>query len=203
MFSYDDWVKPWFTIWIRPRETIRHLVDSEPKYSVFLLAILLGFEVLLGFTSSNYYADRMPLLEMIIYIILWAPLYGLFHWFIYAILLFKVGQWLGGVGTFSELRTTVAWSAMPLFWGMLLWVPTIIILGEGAFSVNLPSIGSIAMVILIVVWILKQAFLIWYLVVFVVGIADVHEVSIWKSLLIIFVSTIGWILALIVAMFIV
>ena len=55
-----DTLNPWFTIWTRPRATMRSILDTDPKHMVMVLAMLAGFAQALDKASLRHVGDWLP-----------------------------------------------------------------------------------------------------------------------------------------------
>ena len=57
--------KPWLYIWIKPRTTIRAIVDNDPEKYVLLLAALYGINNALGEFSERYFGDSVGIIFVV------------------------------------------------------------------------------------------------------------------------------------------
>lgn len=72
MEAQPQTLSPWLTIWVKPRETIRRIVDSDPQYQVIVLTVLAGFAESLNRASAKDGGDTFSL--PVIFIICAIPL---------------------------------------------------------------------------------------------------------------------------------
>ncbi|HAB99176.1 MAG TPA: hypothetical protein DCE71_05085 [Parachlamydiales bacterium] len=182
-------INPWRSMWLRPRETIRWVVQTDPRYGVFWLSgiyILQSLFFFLNFWSFgltvHYYAILIPSLVL-------APLLGVIWVWFYGWLLQCTGRWLGGDAPASHVRAALAWSRLPMSAAFVLWVFLFFQQPEEMFIQHGP--GTLAPVIHTTLFLLE----IWTLILFVQAIREVHHFSLLKSLLNIFTS---WILYLVI-----
>ena len=54
------------------------------------------------------------------------------------VLLSWTGGWIGGQTESRRIRTTLAWSNVPLIWSLLLWIPAIFLFGAELFTKAMP-----------------------------------------------------------------
>src|SRR5579859_2464400 len=117
----DVWVSSWFTIWYRPRATIRQIVDADPRRFVVEIAWLAGALAALNMQvmaatidppASVHHLPRFRPIGSAIFAFIFGALnvvivYGLgalYRW---------AGGILGGTATTVEVRAALAWSQVP------------------------------------------------------------------------------------------
>jgi hypothetical protein len=114
--------KPWFYIWIKPRETIRAIVDADVKRYVFMIAILFG--LLYCSAPIGFYTDEPGLLKWKPAIRLFSGVFvGLFRVYIGGIIVHLIGKRLGGKATFDEITSTMAWMNIPAIVLGIFYIP--------------------------------------------------------------------------------
>ncbi len=126
---------PWITIWIRPRATIRRIVDTDPHYRVVFLAMLTG--ALSGLESrwsgppaaGAPGAALWPLL--VVASVVTGGIFGVVGLYLNGVLLKWAGALLGGSATYAEVRAALAWAEVPAITAMALGIVAIL-LGAGA-----------------------------------------------------------------------
>jgi len=109
-------------ILIRPRQTIRAIVDRDPARYVILLAWLSGVASGLGSITVKAGRPELPLAFYIGMALYLGPLIGFVHTYAGGALAHMTGSWLGGMATFAECRAALAWGAMPLACTVPLWL---------------------------------------------------------------------------------
>ncbi len=70
-------LNPWLSIWLRPRETIRDIVETRIAYRVHMLAVLYGVELVLNRSIRKHVGDMMPWSWIWIGAMVLGPLVGL------------------------------------------------------------------------------------------------------------------------------
>lgn len=89
-------VKHCFTIWIRPRETIRQIVAGKPLNSILLLGVLAGIESSIDALSRNVNLQQFSMTKILLTIFMHGPVYSVAWIFIFSILFRRVGIWMSG-----------------------------------------------------------------------------------------------------------
>lgn len=137
--EYEEPEKPeiskfqsFFSIWFRPRDTIRSIVDSRPFWSVLVLvmitpilnSMMMAYSLYLvlpfiytlpEFANLPYLSTVISLSKtLVIVCIPLAPLISIIGLYIGGVLYAWIGRWLGGKGTSAEVRIVVAWSQIPI-----------------------------------------------------------------------------------------
>lgn len=175
---------PWLTLWTRPRETIRHLIDHRPGYGVLLLAALSGISSSLGQSSNRNTGDQFGLGTILLVAVVFGPLFGILLLYFAGWLVSVTGRWLGGDAPPAHVRTAIAWGSLPNVAGLLLWIPAIALAGRELFTSEAPELASHPLLALLLVpvglgWITLA---VWGLVATVQGLGEAHGFSAWRAL---------------------
>jgi hypothetical protein len=105
--------------------------------------------------------------------------------YLFTALLKYTGRWLDGDATTDELRAAYAWSSVPLIWGLLLWIPLGVLLGDHLFRATaelLQSLSMVSAIIILVLIAIKGITDIWGVFTLIKCIAEVQDFSAWKAL---------------------
>ncbi len=151
-------VSSFLTIWFRPRNTIRNIINNNSEYAVFSIVAIRAmtpfFVLWLG--TVNYGSTFLGYIPVVIGVsLIWLYLESFF---------FKlIGGWLKGTANSKELRAAIAWGEIPAIPGIIL--VSIGLLGN-TFALNIAYLFSI-----------------WTLISLLLCISEVHRYSIIKALL--------------------
>ena len=183
-------INPWFAIWMRPRATMRSILDSDPEYLVFLLGILLGISDSLGRSYAKNLGDMFTVPAIIALGAIMGPLGGLTLLYGASALITWTGKLLGGQGSYTHIRAAFAWSSVPLVWSLLLWVPGMALFGNELFTRETPRMDSNAgLQAAYACWCVLQVIVfLWSLIVFLKCLAEAQRYSTWRALLNILLS---------------
>ena len=178
-------VGAWISLWVRPRATIRRILDAGPRRGIRGIMVL-GWTagVPLGLALSTW-GDVVPapLLPLAIgAALLLGAILALVVLYLHASLLRLVGRLFEGRGDALSLRTVVAWCQGALsVWRLLLLPPWLVVLGDRAFHFEFdletlldPRIGVMLMI--------ESVLGLWQLVVFLKCVAEAHRFSTWRAL---------------------
>lgn len=176
-------LNPWLSMWTRPRATMRQILDTNPRTWVHALAMLGGISELLVAPVPRPLADVSPAV-MLAGKILCGILLGLIGLYLGSFLVWVTGRWIGGQGTFVDVRAASAWPNVLSLWGALLWLPLIAYLGMGAFTLHGESLldDSVGMMMLLPVQMIGLAIGVWRLVVALKCLGEAHRFSAWRAL---------------------
>jgi hypothetical protein len=175
-------LNPWFSIWAMPRATMRQILDTNPGRLVHVLAILGGVvEVMRAHLPSPPFA--LDLGPMIALKAILGAIAGIFALYLWSILLWMTGRWLGGQGGFVAVRAAVAWSNVPLIWTTLLWLPLLAYLGVEAFNFDPQTIleEPAGLLLMIPLGLMALAAGIWWLVILMKCLGEAHRFSAWHA----------------------
>lgn len=112
-----DSFRPFFALWIAPRETIRRLVDTDPTRYVVGLAMLRGALGRLAFAWFGAWSHSAPLSPLwpvgVAFKVVLAAIVGVIGLYLGAWLVGIFCRVLGGVASAVEMRAALAWSYLP------------------------------------------------------------------------------------------
>ncbi len=178
-------LNPWFRIWINPRRTIRRIVDIAPGKGFLWLSLIYGFPVLMQIAQSLSLALYFSWPVILITALIFAVFIGMLGITITAGLLTWVGKWIGGVGSFTQVRAVVAWSNLPVIVTALTWIAWIFIFKGTLFYDGFLSTGfaGMAKTLIMSFAILQFAASLWSFVLLLITLSEVQGFSVWKALL--------------------
>jgi len=104
----------WLTLWVRPRQTLRMLLEKAPTANILWLAFVHGLIVGLYWvqTVGTYHPHTAPSLLYLLCMLIGAGV-GIFQLYFVAWLYLFCGRWLGGTGSYRDLKCAVGWSFYP------------------------------------------------------------------------------------------
>jgi hypothetical protein len=178
--SWPD--EPFLNIWVKPRGTMRAIVDSDPKRYIHLLAILLGIEQALGLASDLSVGDSTSLPAIFLFAVFVGAILGFIYLYVGGAILRWTGSLLGGEATSTDVRAAVAWSSVPVIVSLLLWIPLVALYGNEMFGSTTPRMDASPWGLLIIS-ILQVASGFWALFILLKTLGEVHRFSAWRGLL--------------------
>lgn len=171
-------------MWTKPRETIRAIVQSNPKFRIFCLAGIYGFPLMLHLSQSGSLSESVSLPIIFILALLLAVPVGMISFTISSALVYWVGKLLKGEGSFLGIRAAIAWSNVTNIGTILTWLLLIGAFGSQLFFrgfTEMPFRGTAA--IYANSAFLAQAVLsVWSFVLLIRGLQEVQKYSVWKAI---------------------
>jgi hypothetical protein len=177
-------LNPWTAIFTRPRAVMRQILDGDPSRRVHVLAIAGGIVEALGSDVRLLSRLGLPLTSIIAVKVTTGAMAGLLALYVGSGLLLLTGRWLGGKGSFVAVRSATAWANVPAIWSALLWLPLLGYLGFEAFNLDMDSLRSdhIGLLLLVPIGIAGFVLLVWRIVIFCKCMGEAHHFSAWHSL---------------------
>ena len=173
----------WTTMWFAPRQTIRQIIDTDPKYRLTFLIILGGIGQTLSNTSVRGMGDLISTPGLIALSLIAGPISGYFSIYIMSFVLHWLSHRMKGQATLQEIRTSIAWSWVPIVTLLPLWIPRMILFRAVLFTAERPMIESqpILTALYSVTNFVDQAIAIWSLMLLYIAISEVNKFSIWRG----------------------
>jgi signal peptidase I len=128
---------PWLTTWFNPRQSIAHVISTDPRRHVWLLAALgLIFGIILQSLVSGW-ATVLLDWRAIAAIVIGGAILGVVGLYYTAFFFGWAGHLFGGRGSAAEVRAALAWGQLPtilagavgLIVGLLLLRPSSLVIG--------------------------------------------------------------------------
>lgn len=180
-------------IWTSPRQVFKYLNDNQyDKYTTLLLT-LAGFSDGFQVALTTVEDTSISLVSLAETIILYAILGGLFGWvsyYFYAALIVWTGKLMNGAGEIKSVLRVLSYAMLPNLVILAFTILQIIIDGVTLFGESRGisyEIWSIKIFVFVSVT-LTYIFLIWVLILSIIGISEVQKISIPKAILNLIVS---------------
>ena len=201
-------INPWWRIWIQPRQTIRYLIDTDPKMHFWVLVVFYGIIRAVTMGMAAQLGDIFSPSQVAAFILIAGPLSGVIGVYFTASLLELVGRLFGGQAESQHVRTVLAWATVPMSVLVILGLlPLLAMFGSSVFGSSDSQMQQFLYGSGYASEFLGGGLLSWrtgmeilgsfyYLVVAVVGLAEVQNFSVWKAIGTVFVVIGGLLLGL-------
>lgn len=178
-------LRPWLTMWVRPRDTIREIVSTNPKSQFYFLSAVYGFPMLLQFAQNLSLGGSMSVaLVMLVALLLATPLGALV---INAMsgLLYWTGGWIGGKAPFSHVRAAVAWSNVPNIVNLGVWLVLTAHFGSTLYERTFAEMTFVGPELALVFFgfLIQVVVSVWGFIMILKTLGEVQGFSAWKALL--------------------
>lgn len=176
---------PWLTMWTKPRQTIREIVSTNPKYRFALLSAVYGFPMLLNFAQTLSLGMNVHWGMILAIAVVLSTFVGMLGLSITAGLMYWTGKWIGGKSQFLEMRAAVSWANVTNVVTSLVWLVLIAIFGQDVFMRNFsntPFMGG-EKVAIFFLFTIQTIVSIWSIFILVKAVGEVQGFSAWKGLL--------------------
>src|ERR1700722_4108318 len=130
---------PWISVWLKPRQTIEHiLAERSPRGALLLgsLTLMAGTLVQLLAFGIQYRPFDWYMAAVSVIVCAIAGIIGLF---IAAFLFKRSGRLLGGRASAAELRIVVAWGLTPSLLGLVVALVLVVIALAGTGNETAPA----------------------------------------------------------------
>lgn len=177
-------VNPWRSIWLHPRDTVRHLVQTNPDHLILVLAALAGVAQMLDRAAGRSLGDTVSFPMILGLALVFGPLFGILTLYVSSILIAWTGGWIGGSAPSRHIRTAMAWAGVPVVAGLVLWVVAIPVLGDETFTTAMPRVeASLGLALFMMAWGLALFVLgVWSLILLFKSVGEVQGFSAWKAM---------------------
>ncbi len=134
--------RPFQTIWLHPRRTVRRIVALEPELHVVLLVCLAGVGRTLDRASMRNAGEALSVQAILAIACVFGPIGGLIGLWVGSHLIRLAGTMIGGQGERTQIKTAIAWASVPSVFALALWVPQILLFGSDLFTEATPRLDS-------------------------------------------------------------
>lgn len=179
-------IRPWLSIWVKPKQTVRAIINYNVKYRFFVLSLVYGLPTVLQLAQNLSLGSVFSLPAIILFCLILSPILGAIGLLLCTTFLTWTGRWLlGGKASFLEMRCAVSWTNATNLVTVIVWAALIVQFKELIFYegfVRMPMtmaesawLSSYFLIQLIVA--------IWSFILLLFGVSEAHRFSVWKALL--------------------
>lgn len=176
---------PWLKMWVKPRETIRGIVKYDPKHRLYLLSGIYGFVTLINIAQNFSLGAYLPWGTILLGALVFSVFIGLLGFGIAGKILQWTGRWIGGKGSFSQIRAALAWSNVTNLVNIPMWLLLIWAFRGSVFIESFPETNfmGMALTIALTAFLVQTIAAIWGFVLLLKSLGEVQGFSAWKGLL--------------------
>ncbi|KIL51098.1 Yip1 family protein [Jeotgalibacillus campisalis] len=193
---------PFLTVWTKPKETVRQVLESKGFGYTIFIASLAGVGTGLVNVQDSGFEQSLPLSVVYLLAVLLGAAAGVIGAFIAAGLYTMVGKWFDGTGNYRRMVTAIAPCYIPQVVIAVIYVIVAAIYGEQFIQAPDPDtfdMTTLPMSTYIITMLLSAVFGVWGVVITAKAIGIVHGFSSWKGLgVILSVAAVIFVVALVV-----
>jgi hypothetical protein len=178
-------VKPWISMWIKPRQALRAIVTENLNRSFFVLSTLYGWVGAFQIGQGVEALQAMPTLAIFLITLCVAPFIGAAFFTIASGAFWLTGKLLRGKATFKSLLLAVSWSHITSVVILSTWLILLFFFRDVIFCAKCVAItqGTPRLFALIALSFVQNFFGVWTIVLLVAALAEVQRFSIGKGVL--------------------
>ncbi|NGX52527.1 MAG: hypothetical protein KR126chlam5_00830 [Candidatus Anoxychlamydiales bacterium] len=176
---------PWLKMWVKPKTTIRKVVDCNPNFRLFWLSAIYGIVSLLSSSQSFALGHRFHFFLILFLCLIVAPIWGYIVFSVSSFFIFITGKWLKGSAKYKEVRSAIAWSNAPMIVNVFLWILLLSIFREAIlrdFPASFVFLKS-QRVVLFLILLCQLVVSVWIIVLYINALSEVQKFSIGKAVL--------------------
>ena len=177
-------LNPWLSIWVKPRDTIRALVDYNVNHRFLVMCVIYGFLYMLQVSQFLALGQSSSLLMILLFSVVLAIPVGYIIFNVSSFFAFIMGKLIKGKGSFKQIRAATYWSTVPMIISVVFWIYLMVMFGNSLFVPGYEkALVGTALNINIGIG-LAQLFLgVWGLVIYLKSLGEVQGFSAWMALL--------------------
>jgi|GEM_PF-3658543 len=176
-------IKPWLSMWTRPRSTIEAVVAYRPTYRFWVLSGIIGWPAAIQVAQIYALSASFELPLILLMTVLAAPLLGALCITVVGGVVYFTGKLLGGKASFSEMKCAVSWSNITSIISVLSYVIVIAYFRGGWFCpgwVNI-HVDRYMAYVLFCLFLLQIVFVVWTVYLLIQSVSQVQRFSVWRS----------------------
>lgn len=185
----DQQLNPWTSVWFHPRKTVQFVMEYKTGSFVLMVAAITGIIHFLDQATGEDLVETWNMAAILLVALLAGPIIGVIGLYIGSGIYHALSRLLGGLGTFEETRKAFTVSNLIVVIGGIIWIPDLLILGQGNFTSD-PDFSFVQTGWLLISLLINFAVWIWSLVVLIATLSEVHRFSAWKAVLAVFLPII-------------
>jgi hypothetical protein len=168
-----------------PREAFKFINDYKYEKHLYILLFLAGIVRSFDKASTKNMGDNFSIWSIIAICVIFGGLFGWITYYIYAAFISWCGGWMNGKGNTQSILRILGYALFPSILSFIILIPQIAIYGNEIFKSenDFYSSGLVDSIIYYGFLIIEFTLGIWSLVLCVIGISEVQQLSIGKSIL--------------------
>ncbi|MCG7345371.1 YIP1 family protein [Sporosarcina sp. ACRSL] len=182
-------INPWTSVWLHPRKTVQFVMNYKTGSFVLFVAAITGIIHFLDQAASKDLGETWNIVAILLVSLIAGPIIGVIALYLISGIYHAFSLMFRGSGTFEESRKAFTVSNIIIVIGGLIWIPDLLILGQGNFVSDYDfSVGQYMWMIISLL--VNSVVGIWSLVALIATFAEVHRFPAWMAALVVFLPII-------------
>jgi len=176
-------IRPLLTMWIRPRETTRYLIDRGPRADTYLLGTCIGVSWVLSIGSVHAPTIGLTAWQTLGYSLLLGAPIGYLSFIVASVFYSFSGRPFGGIGKPRDLRIAIAWSFLPGLASLAFQVLDLALLGGRFYGTNQPTETTyLTLALRFTVPLILALLGLYSIVLWAVAYSEAHSISVLRGI---------------------
>lgn len=176
---------PWINMWFHPKQTIREIVDTNPRHRFIVLSALYGWMICLYYAQALSLGVSYQLWQILVGSLVLCIPFGAISILFTTLLIYLTGKIIRGQATFIEVRAAVSWSNVTSILNVLITLVLVTMFQELLFIQGIstgPTTDGISQFIFLIM-IAEIAISVWRLILIIGSVSEVQRFSLWMGFL--------------------
>jgi Yip1 domain len=192
-----DAIRPLKEVWLRPRRVFRALAEQPLSFTDYALASILGIGNLLALHRSQPGDVHTGVGGILLNSLIFGPLVGIASTFLFTSIYTRLGARAGGNSSRAAVFHVLAYGGIPVVAGLVVWGLAILLIGDAAYlAAPAKEVDGFQSFILGLEVLAYVFFLLWSVVLQVMGFSELQGVATGKAFGIWLLGQLLWIVAL-------
>lgn len=173
------------------KEQIKEILKEDSGKEIYIFPIFYGITLWSQLLKSSKAGDTLDFFTILVGVLLVGTIAGLFFYFVYPYVLTWISKVFVKTANYKDIQKVFAWSLTPFLLGGVLTVIELIIGGTKLYSSN-PVSNELGFVNIVLGFIGFMSYFVTisFIIIFTKTLSYYLNIKWWKSLIIIFLSTI-------------
>lgn len=174
-------LNPFLSIWMKPRQTVRQVIDEKRSGFIFLLLVLTGYSAVLIAVMDTEANNELGLWSILLGGLIFSPLIAAIGNMIGAIVCLWIGKIFKGNATYDELFRAMLAGQLIYVWLIPILLLWIFLWPSSYFTVSIDAYSGMDLVLNLVLSGILFVVSIWTFVIQSKAVGEAHGLSAWKG----------------------
>lgn len=173
-----------FSIFTKPRETFKRVMENRSMGIIILLAVLAGIATALANNDRmKDFPGSLPWPAALLVEILFGAIGGLLSLYVGSAIMYMIGKWFKGEAFYKDVMAASAWSQMPNIFTLPLFLLAVLLLGRAYYDDSYLGGNPGLAILIIFLAFLQFAAGIWSYIIWLFAFSEAQHFSVLKAFL--------------------